>query len=71
MLDMSISAAQASSLSQVQTQFEVGMRVAKKAQDVSKQQGDAALSLLQAAANVQKQAVAQFTGIGSNIDVTA
>jgi len=68
---MSISAAQASSLSQVQTQYDVAMKVAKKSQDVTKQQGEAAVSLLESAVQVQKQAVAQFTGIGSTIDVTA
>jgi len=68
---MSISAAQASSISQAQTQFDVSMKVAKKSLDVTRQQGDAAVSLIQAAAQQQKQAIAEFTGIGGTLDVTA
>ena len=68
---MSISAAQASSLSQVQTQYDVAMKVAKKSQDVTKQQGEAAVSLLESAVQVQKQAMAKFTGVGGTLDVTA
>jgi len=53
----SISAADASLLSQAQLAQEVSMKVASKALDAAKVQGEAAISLLEAAAEVQKQSV--------------
>lgn len=52
---------------------EVGIRVARKALDHQKQQGEAAVALLQVAAVVAKSAPVPdgHGGIGSVIDVTA
>ena len=68
-MDANSIAAYASSLSHSQLQQEVGMRVAKKSLDAAKQQGQAAISLLQSAAQVQKQAMEP--GKGVHLDVTA
>lgn len=53
------SVAAASSLSQAQVQTEVAFAVARKSLDNMKAQGDAALSLLQAAADIQQVAQQQ------------
>ena len=52
---MDIGALSAAMTSQV-TQSEISMRVAKKALDATKAEGDAAVSMLQAAVKIQKQA---------------
>lgn len=62
----------ASSLSQAQLAQEVSMKVASKTLDAARAQGDAAISLLQAAADVQKQSVASLEPHkGQSLDVTA
>lgn len=50
---------------------QVGMKVARKTLDVAEQQGEAAVSMLQQAAEVQKQTLAQATGKGMQVDVRA
>lgn len=61
-----------SSIQQAQTQQEVAYAVARKALDQVKLQGDAALSLLQSAAEVQKTAQTQRPlGPGQTISVVA
>lgn len=53
----SISPADASGLAQAQLAQQVSVKVARKSLDAAKAQGDAAISLLQAAASMQKQAL--------------
>ena len=52
--NMEISASNFSAIKQSQVKEEVGTAVAKKAMDVHKQQGQAALSLLEGAAEMAK-----------------
>jgi hypothetical protein len=47
------------------------MRVAKKALDATKAQGDAAVSLIEAAAKIQKQQRNYAVAQGGSLDVTA
>jgi hypothetical protein len=65
--------AAASSMSQAQVQQEVAFAVARKALDNVKAQGDAALSLLQSAADVQQQSAQtqRPLGPGQTINVVA
>lgn len=64
-----------SSISQAQVQSEVSYAVARKSLDAAKAQGDAALALLQSAAEVQSNAQQQATprplGPGQTINVVA
>ena len=52
---------------------EVGVRVARKMLDTQKQQGQAAVAMIQAAAEVAKAAApaAGASGVGSVLDTTA
>jgi hypothetical protein len=50
---------------------EVSIRVAKKALDASKAEGEAAISLLESAVQFQKQERSYATGPGGNLDVMA
>jgi hypothetical protein len=68
---MDVSAAGLSNMAQSATASEISMRVAKKALDASKAQGEAAISLLQAAADMQKQERTNATGPGGSLDVMA
>lgn len=64
----------ASALSQAQVANQVGMAVARKSLDAAKLQGQAAISLLQQAADMQKQMVQNVSlepGKGVNLDVLA
>ncbi|MFN3166826.1 MAG: putative motility protein [Phycisphaeraceae bacterium] len=62
----------ASSMSQAQVQQEVAFAVARKALDNVKAQGDAALSLLASAAEVQQSSQTQRPlGPGQTINVVA
>ena len=66
------SASSASALSQAQLAQEVSTRVAVKSLDAAKAQGEAAISLLQAAASVQDQAFANLEPHkGQHVDVMA
>ena len=66
------SVSSASALSQAQLAQEVSTRVAVKSLDAAKAQGEAAISLLQAAAAVQDQAFANLEPHkGQHIDVMA
>jgi hypothetical protein len=68
----SISPADASFFAQAQLAQQVSVKVAKKSLDAAKAQGDAALSLLQAAATMQKQALGTLEPHkGQAVDVTA
>lgn len=61
-----------SNASQAQLAQEVGVRVVAKTLEAAKAQGDAAISLLQAAADIQKQTVAGLEPHkGQAIDVSA
>lgn len=63
-----------SSLSQAQVQSEVAFAVARKSLDSMKAQGDAALALLESAADVQQNAQQQTQrplGPGQTISVVA
>ena len=63
-----------SSFSQAQVQTEVAYAVARKSLDTAKAQGDAALALLQSAAEVQQNAQQQTQrplGPGQTISVVA
>lgn len=65
-------AAAASSISQAQVQSEVAFAVARKSLDAAKAQGDAAIALLQSAADVQQNAQQQTQrplGPGQTINV--
>lgn len=60
----------ASILSQAQLSSQIGTAVAVKAKNVAEQQGEAVLSLLQAAVDVQKQSVGGSPAhLGRKIDV--
>ncbi len=61
-------AATATALSQVQLQNNVAVAVARKAMDAQKAQGDAAIQLLQAAAQAASPG-ASPDGIGTRLDV--
>lgn len=63
-------AAALSSIQQNAVSAEVSTRVARKALDVAEQQGDAAISLLEQAAELAKQ-LSFEPNKGSQIDVTA
>ncbi len=65
---MEVSAAGISAFQQAQLKDEVGLRMLKKTLDASKAQGDAAVSLLQQAADLSQQIVAE-PGKGQNIDL--
>ena len=68
----SISATDASILSQAQLAQEVSIKVAAKTLDAARSQGDAAISLLQAAMATQKQALGNLEPHkGQAIDVSA
>lgn len=56
-----ISASSISAFQQATLRNEVQTRVARKAQDVAKQQGQAAISLLEGAAQLQQQQVQTFS----------
>jgi hypothetical protein len=63
-----------SSLAQAQTMQQVDMAVARKSLDATKAQGDAAVSLIQAAADLQQQMVRTASAnpnVGVNLDVVA
>ena len=64
---MDISAAGLSALKQEQIQDEVNIAVAKKAMDMSKEQGAMALSLLETAADVAKPLTP--SGVGTRVSV--
>jgi hypothetical protein len=52
--------------------YEIGVRIAAKALDVMEMQGEAAVSLIQAAADLQEQVnPSSDPGLGRRIDVTA
>lgn len=57
--ESSMDAAAASSISQAQVQTEIAFAIARKSLDGVKAQGDAALALLQSAAEVQQNAQQQ------------
>ncbi len=68
----SISPADASNLAQVQLAQQVSIKVAEKTLDAAKAQGDAAVSLLQAAVDMQKQTIAPLEPHkGQALDITA
>jgi ferric-dicitrate binding protein FerR (iron transport regulator) len=68
---MDISVAALSNLSQQNTASEISIRVAKKALDASKAEGDAAISLLQSAVKIQNQERSYAASPGGSLDVTA
>jgi ferric-dicitrate binding protein FerR (iron transport regulator) len=68
---MDISAGALSNLSQQNTASEISIRVAKKALDAAKAEGDAAISLLQSAVKVQNQERSYAASPGGSLDVTA
>jgi hypothetical protein len=57
-----------SAIQAAQTQQAVGVAVAKKSMDAAKQQGQAAISLLESAAQIQQQSL--NPNVGRNLDVT-
>ncbi|MFA6043951.1 MAG: putative motility protein [Phycisphaerales bacterium] len=63
---MNIDAASLSQVAQASVQNQISIKVARKALDAEQEQGDAAISLIKAAAEVAKQ-----TGAGGNLDVQA
>lgn len=63
---MNIDAASLSQISQADVQNQVSIKVARKALDAQQQQGDAAVALIKAAAEVARQ-----TGAGGTLDVQA
>lgn len=70
MSDISSIAAAGTALSSAQLGNEIATKVAVKAQDISKQQGQAALSLLESAMEVQQQSIARANA-GKGLDITA
>jgi hypothetical protein len=58
----------ASNMAQMQTQSRISTAVAKKTLDSQKQQGEAAIKLLESAMDVG-QAAARTTGVGAAVDV--
>ena len=68
----SISSAATSGLAQAQLAQEVGIKIVAKTLDAAKAQGDAAISLLQAAASLQSQSLGSLEPHkGQALDVTA
>lgn len=65
----SISAASATAVSNAQLGYEVSIAVAKKSLDAAKQEGAAALSLLQAAVDLQSQSGAKVNALGGSLDL--
>jgi hypothetical protein len=68
---MDITPASASALVQSATASEISMRVAKKALDATKAEGEAAVSLLESAMKVQAQERSYATSPGGSLDVMA
>jgi len=66
---MNVTAASASAFKQQQVAQEVGVRIAAKTLDVAKQQGAAAISLLESAAEFATAPVASHKG--QRLDVSA
>jgi putative motility protein YjfB-like len=61
-----------SDLAQAQLAQEVGIRIAAKTLDAARAQGDAAISLLQAAASFQEQSLGSIEPhMGQSLDVRA
>lgn len=68
----SISSSHASGLAHAQLAQQVGVKVAGKTLDAAKAQGDAAISLIQAAADTQQQALGALEPHkGQALDLTA
>ncbi|MBI1191364.1 MAG: putative motility protein [Tepidisphaera sp.] len=61
---MNIDAASLSQIQQADVQNQISIKVARKTLDAEQQQGDAAIALIKAAAEVAKQ-----TGAGGKLDV--
>lgn len=61
-------ASQFSAIQASQTQQAIGVAVAKKSLDAAKQQGQAAISLLEGAVQMQQQSL--NPNVGRNLDVT-
>ncbi len=57
-----------SAIQAAQTQQQIGVAVAKKSLDAAKQQGQAAISLLESAVQVQQQSL--NPNVGRSLDVT-
>ena len=68
---MSEVAALATSMSQVQLQQQVGIKVAAKAMDQAREQGAAVNTLIQEAAAMQEKLGAAERGVGRNLDTFA
>ena len=68
---MDIASAISAATAPGQTACEVSLRVARKALDASKAEGQAAISLLESAVEFQKQERSYATGPGGNLDVMA
>lgn len=68
---MDVSSAMSAALSPDLASSEVSIRVAKKALDATKAEGQAAISLLESAVQFQKQERSYATGPGGNLDVMA
>ena len=67
----SISPAATSGLAQAQLAQQVGIKIAAKTLDAARAQGDAAISLLQAAASIQDQSLGNLEPHkGQALDVT-
>jgi hypothetical protein len=68
----SISPAASSGLAQAQLAQQVGIKIAAKTLDAARAQGDAAISLLQAAASIQEQSLGSIEShLGQSLDVRA
>ncbi len=65
----SMTVASASQFAQAQVAADISLRVGVKAKDVVEQQGEAAISLLESAANLS-QSLAGEPGKGVHLDVT-
>ena len=65
------SIAAVSGFQQAQLASQVSTAVARKSLDAAKAQGEAAISMIQAAAEVQQHALAKVPGKGACIDVCA
>lgn len=63
---MNVSSATSNAVKQMDVQTQIGLKVVEKAKAVVKQQGDAAVSLVKAAAKVH---AAQYGGKGGRLDV--
>lgn len=70
MSDISSIVAAGTALSSAQLGNEVATKVAVKARDISKQQGQAVISLLESAMEVQQQSIARANA-GHGLDLTA